>query len=128
MPIVKYSWVGLREWIEALENIGHADVQLISDLEEVLHTQFLDTQARVASPEFHHVTTYIPTGALQASGQTSSDFDGENWSGEITYGNAQVDYALYEMNRGGIHDWFSELPVLEHLYEEALARFLERNG
>lgn len=86
-------------------------------LETVLKTAFLDTQEKV----------HVITASLKMSGKTSSDFTADDeWTGEITYGgvsagvNNPVDYALYEMERGGEHDFFRDLPKYDALYEDAI--------
>lgn len=86
--------------------------KVTSGLETVHRAVFVDTQAR----------THIITGSLKASGKSETDFDGETWTGKITYGgvlwkpaapgppNDPVDYAIYEMDRGGSHDFFGGIP------------------
>lgn len=105
--------------------------RITGPLNLVLHEAFLDTQARVSSPAHPHTATYSPTGRLANSGRTRSDFDGEVWEGQIIYGDESTDviwnhglsqgnYAIFEMARGGIHDWFSGLPDFGDQYMAAI--------
>ena len=121
-----FEWHGLDDIIEELERLEKPYV-ITGELEGVLALAFADTQARVASPAHPHVPTYMPTGSLANSGHTQSDFDGSTWVGTITYGGPSapndVDYAIYEMARGGVHDFFGGLPAFDQLYVEAILAF-----
>ncbi len=117
----------LREIIGMLRHTaGPPSYHVTGKLEAALQAAFEDTQAR----------THIITGSLKASGKTSTDFDGELWEGEITYGgdlwsppvqppgkgnpNDPVDYAIYEMARGAEHDFFSGIREYEDMFEDAI--------
>lgn len=112
----------LSQWIARLEKSAEPHYETTVELEALLRAAFLDTQAR----------THVITGSLKASGASSSDFDGEVWQGSITYGGVlfkvpvpgpphdPVDYAIYEMARGGEHDFFSGLPGFENQIEQIL--------
>lgn len=111
--------VGLGQMIDAVQNVGaHPSFKTVTKLEATLHAQFLDTQAR----------THVITGSLKMSGKVASDFHADgNWEGSITYGGAAagavndpVDYAVYEMARGGDHDFFGGLVDYQHGYVEAI--------
>lgn len=111
----------IKHEIEYAKNkLGKPGFKLVGALEAVLKAAFLDTQAR----------THVITGSLKASGTTSSDFDGDDWHGQIKYGGAStgpnnpVDYAIYEMARGGDHDFFGNLPAFEPQFEAAIAKYL----
>lgn len=105
----------IDEWIADLSELEGPPHKATIKFEALLHAAFVDTQAR----------THIITGSLKASGKTSSDFDGDVWEGTIEYGGAlwgvpapgppndPVDYAIYEMARGGEHDFFGGLPGFE---------------
>jgi hypothetical protein len=131
MTVVMFEWLDLGALEEEIDRVTLQDepYRITGPLNEVLYEAFADTQARVASPAHPHVPTYEPTGALLESGRTESDFTGEVWTGTITYGDSTgpVDYAIYEMARGGIHDWFSGLPGFGDRYLEAIADFWD-NG
>lgn len=89
-------------------------------LDDVLDQGFMLTQAAV----------HVETGALKASGEKESNRSKvpAKWEGDITYGDpgggdATVDYAIYEKERGiggagglsnakGDHDFFAPLPAL----------------
>jgi len=124
MPVIAYQWVGLQDLIDEVDRVTLADepYRLTGPLNEVLLEAFEDTQLRVASPAHPHVPTYAPTGRLAESGRTSTFFDGDTWIGTITYGgeSTDVDYAIFEMARGGIHDWFAGLPDFGDRYLEVI--------
>jgi hypothetical protein len=118
---------GLDQMIDDTDKIADEPAFRVTQaLEQVLRNSFLYTQARVASPTFIHTPTYMPTGSLKLSGRTSSDLDGSEWSGEIRYGgpsagpNNPVEYAIYEMARGGIHDFFEGLEAFDEQWIEAM--------
>jgi hypothetical protein len=129
-----YRWIGLDGMIDEVERVGMLDesrsYEMTGPLEDVLHDQFDHTQARVASPEHPHVPTYMPTGALASSGRTHSWFDGSTWEGDITYGGRSydVEYAIYEMARGGVHDWYAGLGIIGEGYREAMHDYWEHHG
>lgn len=116
----------LHKWIAELSSIAKSPVsfQTTAKCEVVLRDAFGDTQAR----------THVISGSLKASGKVSSDYDGHVWSGEISYGgpltgsptpgppppNGEVVYAIYEMARGGAHDFFGGLPVYEEKFQEVV--------
>ena len=97
------------------------DYKVIGALESALAAAFAETQA----------ATHVITASLKMSGKTSSDFDGKEWTGEITYGGASagannpVRYAIYEMARGGEHDFFSGLPGTFSKFEDGVRKHFE---
>lgn len=100
-----------------------ADGPSPSDLlafEIVLEDQFRATQAAV----------HVITRSLKGSGKSHFKMDGNSWEGEITYGgstygiNNPVDYAEYERERGGYHDFMAPVEKLSQGYIEAMAEFL----
>lgn len=121
---VKFSESGdpFRQWRIAIEKTAAPPHHIVGDLEAVLQTAFMLTQ----------VKTHVLTGSLKASGKTDTDFDGDEWVGTISYGGAlwktpspgpannPVDYAIYEMARGGDHDFFGPLVAFEGMMEEVL--------
>jgi len=88
--------------------------------EAVLQRQFAATQVKV-----HKITRSLAT-----SGKMSSDMKGNSWQAEITYGGPSsgvhnpVDYAEYERERDGSHDFFSPLEGMSHEYVAAMEAFL----
>jgi hypothetical protein len=129
MTVVMFEWLDLGALEEEIDRITLQEepYRITGPLNEVLFEAYEDTQARVASPAHPHVSTYEPTGRLAESGRTETTFDGTVWIGTITYGDgtSDVDYAIYEMARGGIHDWFSGLPGFGDRYLEAIADYWE---
>lgn len=122
--IVFTSGVSLDEIIKDLERLGGPPgYKVTHELEAVLAAAFAETQA----------ATHIITGSLKASGTTSSDFtDDRVWEGEISYGgqlhrpaapgppNDPVDYAIYELARGGLHDFFAPLVSFDAAWQHAI--------
>jgi hypothetical protein len=127
MTVVQTYWVGLDSMLEEIDRVTLVDepYRITGPLNVVLRAAFEDTQFRVASPAHPHVATYQPTGALLESGRVDQDFDGDTWTGTITYGGRSHDvvYAIYEMARGGIHDWFSGLPAFGPQYLQAIESY-----
>jgi hypothetical protein len=119
-----FEWIELENMLDEIDRITLEDepYRITGPLNEVLHEAFEDTQFRVASPARPHVPTYEPTGALLESGSVNQTFDGTIWTGTITYGDSigPVNYAIYEMARGGVHDWFAGLPEFGDRYMEAI--------
>lgn len=113
----------LTDAIEHLEAIGKGSGthKVTVGLEAALEAAFMETQSVV----------HVITGSLKLSGRTSSDFDGSNWTGTITYGgpsagpNNPVDYAIYEMQRGGAHDFMAGIPMFESNFDEAIAHLFD---
>lgn len=112
---------GLGDMIEAVEHIENPpSFRTIGALENVLRSAFVETQA----------FTHVITGSLKSTGRTSSSFDGHEWEGNISYGglsggpNNPVQYALYERNRGGEHDFYRNLPLYHDAYVEAVQSHL----
>lgn len=118
--VAKTYWIDLDPMIDEVGRIGGQPAfRTIARLEAVLALQFADTQER----------THILTGSLKISGRPESDYDSatRHWSASITYGgeapgaiNNPVDYAIYEMARGGDHDFFAGLSRYDDLYPEAI--------
>lgn len=89
--------------------------------EAVLQTQFNATKQAV-----HKISR-----SLLLSGKIESHHSKDSWSGEITYGGASegihnpVDYAEYERERDGAHDFFAPLDGLSSEYVTAMEFFLK---
>lgn len=121
---VRYTNGGtLKRLIDAVETVhGPIGFKVVGAMETVLHAAFEDTQA----------ITHVITASLKGSGKTESDFDGDNWTGSITYGgsspgfkNDPVTYAIYEMARGGDHDFFRNLQLYDRQFEDAIDRHFD---
>ena len=122
------DWSAVDREIDRLERQPSAKTKQV--LKAVLEVGFGLTQAAV----------HTETGALKASGRTSTDTDKSThtWEGEISYGDTSgpVDYAIYEKRRGvhwvgdssvkGDHDFFRELPTLHPLWVAAMLAGLKR--
>jgi hypothetical protein len=114
------DWDGLKKYTDS--RAKKMPWRTVGKMETILAEAFAQTQA----------ATHVITGSLKASGTTESDFDGkDHWTGTISYGgpstgpNNPVDYAIYEMNRGGSHDFFSQMPAFEKKIQAALDTFFE---
>lgn len=117
----------VKQWAASIRNTAGPPHKPVKELELLLAAAFADTQA----------ATHVITGSLKASGKTDSDFDGDEWSGTITYGGVlwklpapgpahdPVVYAIYEMARGGDHDFFGPLVAYEGKVESIINSHFE---
>lgn len=89
--------------------------RLRAELDETIRSAFADSQARA----------HVLSGALKASGRSGTDIrdDGQTWIGWQAYGGPGVEQALYEMARGGEHDFLAGTPV----YEERIGQIIEHH-
>lgn len=128
---------GLDNLIHDLKIMGKGvpTFRMLKGLQIVLEHAFLDTQEKA----------HVISGSLKASGKSSEDWDGEKWTANIEYGGPlittpipapgyspsqtapkdPVDYAIYEMARGGEHDWFRDLPLFEPFFEKVFDQFVD---
>lgn len=130
--IFQHHVEGLKDFDKYLDKLGSggSHYEAVGALEKVLRAAYLETQA----------LTHILTGSLKASGRTQSNYTkrgGGEWTGEIIYGgqlhrppapgppNDPVDYAIYEMARGGAHDFFGTLPKYDPAFVKALDELFE---
>ena len=116
---MRFNTTGLKEMREFFDAVGDPPFKLIAQLEKQLAATFTATQA----------ATHVITSSLKWSGKTSSDFDGKSWTGEISYGgpstgvNNPVDYALYEMARGGAHNFLAPAEASEPAFEAIMLKY-----
>lgn len=89
--------------------------------EIVLEDQFRATQAAV----------HVITRSLKGSGRSSFKMDNNSWEGEIRYGGPSpgfihnpVDYAEFERERDGAHDFLAPAETLSDGYINAMEEFL----
>ncbi len=115
--------------IEALQNDIEKEIDRLADgptlldiekFENVLLSQFAATQTAV----------HVVTRSLKTSGKVHSSIGENKWEGEITYGGPSpgsihnpVDYAEYERERDGDHDFLLPAKKLESYYETAIKEF-----
>jgi len=90
--------------------------------EVVLEDQFRATQAAV----------HVITRSLKGSGRSEFKMDNNSWVGDITYGGPSpgfihnpVDYAEFERERDGAHDFLEPAERLSDGYIQAMTEFLE---
>ena len=87
--------------------------------ERVLIRQFAATQTSV----------HVITGSLKSSGRVASAHGKDKWVGTITYGGKSagihnpVDYAEFERERDGRHDFLEPAVKMEHMYIHAMIEF-----
>lgn len=116
---MEFNENGLSEMEDFFNALQKPPVKLIARLERLLSTTFDATQG----------ATHVITKSLKLSGKRSSDWDNVEWTGEITYGgestgvNNPVEYAIYEMARGGSHDFLRPAYEAEPLFEAAIADY-----
>jgi hypothetical protein len=100
-----------------------ADGPTLADLlkfEAVLIKQFQATQTAV----------HVVTQSLKLSGRIASSMNNNKWSGDIIYGGPSegihnpVDYAEYERERDGPHDFLAPAEALSDEYIKAMESFL----
>jgi len=115
--------------LERLTNDVEKEVDRLSDgptledlleFERVLIQQYRATQAAV----------HVQTRSLKSSGKMASSHRGNTWEGEITYGGPSegihnpVDYAEYERERDGAHDFLAPAEAISAEYIAAMNKFL----
>ena len=117
MSKVSFSTGGtLNPMVAEFDALAKPPLKTISRLEAELADTFVDTQAAV----------HILTGSLHLSGATQSDFDGATWHASISYGgesagvNNPVEYAGFEMARGGSHDFLYPTVYHESRFEDII--------
>lgn len=129
MKTVDFSESGdpMKKWVADIREYAGPPHKPVFELETLLFSAFVATQA----------ATHVITGSLKASGKTNTEFDGDEWEGSITYGGAlwkvpipgpandPVEYAIYEMARGGDHDFFGPLVAYEGKIDEILLGYFE---
>jgi hypothetical protein len=110
---------GIDDEIDRLSN-GPTLVDL-EKFESVLDLQFMATQAAV----------HVQTHSLKTSGRASSSLGKNSWEGNISYGGLSegsihnpVDYAEFERERDGDHDFLAPAKALDAYYVQAMQAFL----
>lgn len=96
----------LDEIIDYLDEMAKPpSAKTVAKLDAVLAAAFAENQERA----------HLLSGSLKASGRMSSEVNGQVWTGRISYGgaspgpNSVVDYAIYELHKGGSHDFMPGL-------------------
>jgi hypothetical protein len=95
-------------------------IEYLLQFEIVLHEQFRATQAAV----------HVITRSLKSSGNVSSSHTNSSWEGEIAYGGPStgihnpVDYAEYERERDGAHDFLAPAEAMDGEYQKAMMTYL----
>ncbi len=95
-------------------------IEYMLQFEIVLHEQFRASQAAV----------HVITRSLKSSGRMNSNHSKSSWEGQITYGGPStgihnpVDYAEFERERDGRHDFMEPVVAMEGEYEKAMMTWL----
>lgn len=105
-----------RDWISGLKDMDSLDGEAIAIWEQATENFFGRTQ------EYAHILT----GAMKESGRYQMQVGGLRIDGEVIYGNAEAFYTVYELARGGDHDFF-ELAMndVESHFQEQFERALK---
>jgi hypothetical protein len=115
----------LERWVVALESMAAPIHRPVGEIETLFRVAFEATQA----------ATHVITGSLKASGHTDTDVTEDSWTGRIIYGgplfgapapgppNDPVEYAIYEMARGGEHDFLA--PAEAVFNDTALSKIVD---
>ena len=119
---VQYHVTGLKEARKEMQRLAAPPLKTIGELEKVAGQGFAATQA----------ATHIITGSLKISGKLKTDFDGNTWDMQVTYGGEAhgavfdpVRYAIYERARGGEHDFMAPLIPYEDQIEGILNKHFD---
>lgn len=114
------DWGEVHAELDRLE--GMPDGPMKALLDGVLLSAFFATQEEV----------HVITGSLRGSGNASSDVDGDEWTGLVSYGGPSpgfpfnpVRYAEYERRRGGDHDFMHPFLAFHDRFGEAMRDGLE---
>lgn len=118
----------LKDWVDGLSDFDLGDAAL-TEWHAANETFFDRTQRYV----------HILSGDLKTSGRVHSEVDGKTLVGFTEYGGVQgtrgeVDYAIYEIARGGSHDFIgralagSTASYLEGLYQAIHAQMKKNLG
>lgn len=114
----------LQDMIHDMQKMQKPPLKTIFELEQALLKGFASTQAGV----------HVITSSLKWSGKTASDFNGEEWSGEVSYGGPStgvhnpVEYAIYEAQRGGAHDFMTPLDATTEEMDKIVDKMYDLGG
>lgn len=117
---IKSDWGAVIRELNRIKSIPNVTDK--QKLDEVLEFGLFWTQKDV----------HIETGSLLASGATDSVMLLGRYSGTISYGgfsegiNNPVDYAVYELDRGGPHDFMIGTFNLHELWVDAIKEILAK--
>jgi hypothetical protein len=108
------SSMNLKPLLDELERLSNLPTPEVSArLRGVLDDAFMESQKHV----------HVDSGALIASGETSTSEHGSEWRGRITYGRGGVYYAGWEFARGegdDSHNPFDHLGEYEERFEDVI--------
>lgn len=116
MIVIRSDYRALEKEFDRLESLP--DAKMNASLDTVLTQGFETARSRV----------HVLTGALKASGKktSSSNKSLSRWQGMFSFGapNQGVDYAIYEKERDGSHNFFSQVHLLNQRFIRAILRGL----
>lgn len=120
MMEIKGDWREVEKHLRKLKRVP--DVRAKQKLDRVLEWGLRSTQEVV----------HIETGSLLVSGRADSTMLLGRYSGTISYGgpsmgiNNPVDYAVYELDRGGDHDFMSVTRLMHPLWIAAIKEIISK--
>lgn len=118
MIIIRSDYRYIDREFDRLESLP--DAKMNASLDAVLTEGFETARGRV----------HILTGALKASGKKTSSSNKalSRWQGMFSFGapNQGVDYAIYEKERDGSHNFFSQVHLLHRRFVSAILRGLKK--
>lgn len=89
-----------KEWHRWTRTMANLPAELAAQ------SEFWETATEVFFARTQQAT-HVITGDLRASGDMQVEADNSSITGTVTYGGGNVDYAEYERQRGGTHDFFA---------------------
>lgn len=105
-----------------LDRIGSMPTpSMVAGLDGVLETGFEATRALV----------HVDTGKLKASGVEKNSVGGASWSGQFSFpapNKKGTPYGIYELARGGTHDFLRNVNVISKMLGLALVDGLRKKN
>jgi hypothetical protein len=125
MITISSNWDDIEDEIDRITK-RMPTLEMKAALDTALDIAFASTQAVV----------HVQTGSLKTSGKKGSKSSKarKQWEGTIKYGgpsggvNNPVDYAIYEKERDGAHDFFAPLHLMKPIFVAAISKGLRKNG
>ncbi len=116
--LIKSDYSDLDSEFDRLESMP--TLKMTAALDGVLDLGFQTARANV----------HVDTGRLKKSGKQASKTAKtlNKWEGMFSFGapSEGVDYAIYEKERGGAHNFFNQVFLLKNLFRVALLKGLRR--
>jgi hypothetical protein len=119
MVTIQSDWEPMLKELNRLEKVVNNPSRPKLDI--ILEKQFAKTQMDV----------HVITSSLKQSGKKSSTVRGRTWTGRISYGGAStgprpvVNYAIYERERTGSHDYMRGVMDFHFQYVNTIKELLK---